>query len=1184
MTAILLIGRISSGPATQRAQQLSRRVILLAKKLGLAVLAALLLYQIVPSTAHAVAPSITAGNGRSCTINAAGGALCWGDNSSGALGNGAAIISSTPIVVTGLSSGVAAIATAAGAYHTCAVTTAGGALCWGNNGSGQLGNGTVANSSVPAPVSGLSSGVAAMAMGTYHTCALTTAGGVKCWGNNSYRQLGNGTTTSHYVPVDVTGLSSGVRAITSGFEHACALTTSGGVLCWGNNRYGQFGNGTTTNSSVPVPVTGLSSGVAAITAGNDHTCALTTAGGVLCWGYNSNGQLGNGTTTASSLPVAVTGLSSGVAAIAAGLYHTCALTTAGSVLCWGNNGDGRLGNGTTSNSSMPIPVTGLSSGVGAIAAGYAHTCALTNAGEVLCWGYNGAGQFGNGTKTSSSTPVSATGLSARMSAIATGTDHTCALTTGGGMLCWGGNLDFQLGNGQAVGISTPVLVTGRSSGNVAIATGAHHTCALTTAGGVLCWGEDGQGQLGNGGFSASSSIPVQSGLSSGVAAIATGDFFTCALTTAGGVQCWGDNAYGQLGNGTTTSSAVPVPVTGLSSGVAAIAAGADHACALTTAGGVQCWGYNDSGQLGVGTTSNSSVPNLVTGLSNGVTAIAAAGGSFTCALTTAGSVQCWGANYDGQLGNGTTTNSSVPVPVTGLSSGVAAIAAGRYHSCALTSVGGVLCWGYNFYGERGDGTTTNSSVPVPVAGLSSGITAVATGWYHTCALASAGDVLCWGYNSSGGLGDGTFANRRESVVVVRELGAGSLATNDWFLDLNPSIPKTIPSDKIPSYLVTASGNATTAVVDVKADVTFRSQDLGRAIYVFGYVPASLVKRAAFDKDASTCVLAQLTPSGQLQQVSASSLQSFAGNVTSAQRQTVNVLNNVLATQVAGATFCIGSGATGSPVDANNSKCVATVPGDQICLPPKGSTPTANVPGALSGLWWNPNESGWGISFTQRRNIVFAAWYTYDTAGNPKWYTASNCAMPAGTTGTSGTCNGVLYEANGPTFFGTAFNSSLVNVLTAGSLQVNFQNANNASMTYTVGAQTRTVAITRQIFRTGATAPAIDYTDLWWNPNESGWGIAVTHQFGVMFLTWFVYDNSGKPMWYAATSCTVSGAGCSGTLYRATGPAFGPTFDASQVRAIEAGTVTLSFSDANNGTLSYTVNSVTSSKTITRQLF
>ena len=389
----------------------------------------------------------------------------------------------------------------------------------------------------------------------------------------------------------------------------------------------------------------------------------------------------------------------------------------------------------------------------------------------------------------------------------------------------------------------------------------------------------------------------------------------------------------------------------------------------------------------------------------------------------------------------------------------------------------------------------------------------------------------------------------------------------------------------PVFQMVVSASIDANIANASAAIQFRPQDVGStgSVFVFALAPRSLAKEAMADysKDApAPCVLAQLNASGQLTSTSASSLQPYVSGVLSSQGQAVTILNNVPTPQVAGATFFVGYGPDASTMlNTGVNRNAVSVPGTQQC-----PDSIAAAPGALSGLWWNPNESGWGISFTQRRNIVFAAWYTYDASGNPKWYVASNCGMPAGTTGTSGTCSGSLYEASGPTFFGTPFNPSLVHPLVAGSLRVNFQDANNASMTYTVAGQTRTVAITRQIFQNGPTAPAVDYTDLWWNPSESGWGMAVTHQFGVMFLTWFVYDNSGKPMWYAATRCTVSGAGCSGTLYRATGPAFGPTFDPSMIQAFSAGTVSASFTDANNGTLSYTVNGVTSSKIIARQLF
>jgi hypothetical protein len=199
----------------------------------------------------------------------------------------------------------------------------------------------------------------AIAAASGHTCALTSAGGVKCWGSNYFGQLGDGTTTDRHTPVDVSGLQSGVAALAAGFGHTCALTSAGGVTCLGWNAYGQLGDGTTIERHTPVDVSGLQSGVAALAAGDFHTCALTSAGGVKCWGRNEYGQLGDGTTTDRNIPVAVSGLASGVVALAAGEAHTCAVTNDGGVQCWGDNSSGQLGDGTTTVRITPVAVVGF---------------------------------------------------------------------------------------------------------------------------------------------------------------------------------------------------------------------------------------------------------------------------------------------------------------------------------------------------------------------------------------------------------------------------------------------------------------------------------------------------------------------------------------------------------------------------------------------------------------------------------------------------------------------------------------------------------------------------------------------------------------------------------------------------------------------------------------------------------
>lgn len=347
----------------------------------------------------------------------------------------------------------------AGGTHTCAVTTQGGAMCWGANESGQLGNNSTTQSLVPVSVYGLDTDVASISAGASHTCAVTKTGGAKCWGYNGFGRLGNNSTAQSLVPVNVSGLASGVAQVVAAGGSSCALTTSGAVYCWGYNAFGQLGNNSTIPSPVPVAVYGMSSGVARITGSSLHACALTTAGGAYCWGYNNSGQLGNNSLTNSTVPVSVSGLTSGVAQVAAGNSFTCAVTTSGGAKCWGLNSDSRLGNNSTANSSVPVDVYGLASGVASLATGYNSSCAVTVAGGVKCWGINYLGQLGNGTTTLSKVPVDVYGLTAGVTAVAVGSDHSCVTTTSGSMKCWGYNAKGPLGNNTTTSSSRPVDVS-----------------------------------------------------------------------------------------------------------------------------------------------------------------------------------------------------------------------------------------------------------------------------------------------------------------------------------------------------------------------------------------------------------------------------------------------------------------------------------------------------------------------------------------------------------------------------------------------------------------------------------------------------------------------------------------------------------------------------------------------------
>ena len=285
-------------------------------------------------------------------------------------------------------------------YQTCAVVN-GGALCSGSNDHGRLGNDSTVDALTPVAPLGLTSGVTAIVPAWGRTCAIAN-GALWCWGYNDGGQIGNNTTGTLQVPQAVTGLTSGVTAVAGSNLHACAIAQLGQAWCWGVDPDGQLGNGDYGASPVPVAVTGLSSGVTAITTGWGHSCAIVN-GGAKCWGLNGNGQLGNDSIVPVPDPVAVQGLGSGVTAITGGERHTCAIVNGGAY-CWGKNDKGQLGTATTDDAHVPVAVPGLASGVTSISAAYNHTCVVKN-GRAFCWGNNAQAQLGDNTKTERHSPV-----------------------------------------------------------------------------------------------------------------------------------------------------------------------------------------------------------------------------------------------------------------------------------------------------------------------------------------------------------------------------------------------------------------------------------------------------------------------------------------------------------------------------------------------------------------------------------------------------------------------------------------------------------------------------------------------------------------------------------------------------------------------------------------------------------
>ncbi|MCY1007974.1 hypothetical protein OV079_20920 [Nannocystis pusilla] len=656
-----------------------------------------------------------------------------------------------------------------------------------------------------------------LALGVGHTCALQR-GEVYCWGYGAHGQLGLGDRRDRSEPTRVPGLTD-VVALAAGTWHTCALRRGGDVLCWGDGSLGQLGDGALGTRPRPSPVAGLRA--RAIAAGGSHTCAIDHVRKVLCWGSNYRGESGPGQ-AALARPTAVPGVPA-ADAVVLGDSYACA-RAGGDVTCWG--ADPLRDGHDTAAAELPALA-----GAVRLAAGGDHLCAVGRDGHVLCIGTGSEGQLGDGRPPTREPARSPHGIAVARPRVAevvdlddavsaaVGGESACALRRTGALACWGENRDGQLGDGSKRPRDRPGPVV-ELADVVELAVGSAHACVRRERGEVACWGYDEFAQAGPRPPATAVPPAVHPIAATG---LAVGQVHACAWND-GGAWCWGDDTYGQLGDGARARRDAPTAVPGLGR-VRELVVGARHTCALEHGGTVMCWGDDTFGQLaGRGVprgepvdehagplplppvdTRSRARPGPVAGLADVVDLAAyehrtcalrrggavvcwhafaeaplaqertiagavelVVGAAHACSRDASGKVRCWGANHSGRLGDGTTESRDADVAVRGLDDAVA-LAAGRLHTCALRRGGDVVCWGDGMLGQLGDGSRADRAAPTRVPDLGPA-RAVAAGEDATCAIGQAGRVHCWGDGAGGG---GRFAPELVGDAPAEVLAVGA---------------------------------------------------------------------------------------------------------------------------------------------------------------------------------------------------------------------------------------------------------------------------------------------------------------------------------------------------------------------------------------------------------------------------